>query len=160
MCDQFLVSWPRDIEPKLAWPDIQRPWSSGVLGYQVPPDTRVCLKSFQGKCSLVTWLMAWLHPHVKLCDLRFWTLIESCVPLNLFLTKCPACKILQSSSPAMWSLSQLRPRCCLYKNKTNATKIIFYYIKYIWVHNAAPLTEVLATWANAAGNKQGCTTKH
>ena len=29
-------------------------------------------------------------------------------------------------------------RCCLYKNKTNATEVIFHYMKCICVHNAAP----------------------
>jgi hypothetical protein len=93
-CDRFLVPWMRGIEPKLSWPDIQRPWSSRVVGYWVPPDTRVCLKSRQAKCSLVTRLMAWLLPHAKLCDLRFWMLIKSCLPPNLFSTKCLGCKML------------------------------------------------------------------
>jgi hypothetical protein len=106
-CEQFLVTWLRGIEPKLAWPDIQRHWSSRVLGYRVPPDTQVCLKPRQAKCSFVTRHMAWLLPLAKLCDLRFWMLIKSCVPPSLFSIKCLGCKMLQSSGPAMRSLSQL-----------------------------------------------------
>jgi hypothetical protein len=49
--------------------------------------------------------------------LRFLTLIESCVPLSLFLTKCPGCEVLQSSSPVMQSLSQLRRGFLLHKFK-------------------------------------------
>jgi hypothetical protein len=40
--------------------------------------------------------------------LMFWTLIESCISLSLLLTKYLGRKILQSSSPTIWSLSQLR----------------------------------------------------
>jgi hypothetical protein len=60
-CDQFLVPRPCGIEHELAWPDIQRPWSSMVIGYWVPPDTRLFLRSRQAKCSLVAlWLCgAW-----------------------------------------------------------------------------------------------------
>jgi hypothetical protein len=80
-CDQPLVPWPCDIELKL-------------FGYRVPLNTRVYLRSRQAKCSLVTWLIAWLLMHVKLCDLRFWMLLESCIPPSLFWTKCPGCKML------------------------------------------------------------------
>jgi hypothetical protein len=38
------------------------------------------------------------------------------------------------------------------QNETNTTEIIFHYMKHIWVHNTAPLTEVMATSANVAGN--------
>jgi hypothetical protein len=120
-CDQFLVPWPRDVDPELTWPGIRWPWSSRVVGYRVPPDTWIFLRSQQIKCPFVSRHMARLLLHAKLCNLRFLTLIESCVPPSLFWTMCPGCKILHSSSPAKQSLSQLRPRCCLYINKTNAT---------------------------------------
>jgi hypothetical protein len=116
-CGQFLVPWPHGIEPKLAWPDNRRPWSSMVVGYQVNSGAQVFLWPRQAKCSLVARCMAWLQLHVKLRNLRVRMLIESCVPPSLFQTKCPGCKMLQSSNPAMQSLSQLRWRCCLYKNK-------------------------------------------
>jgi hypothetical protein len=132
------VPWPCSIEPKLVWPDIRRPWPSRVVGYRVPLDTQVFLTSRQAKCSLVARRMAWLLPHVKLCDLRVWMLIMSYVPPSLFQTKCLGYKMLQSSNLAMQSLSQLRPRCCLYKNKRNAIEKIFHCMKHIWVHNAAP----------------------
>jgi hypothetical protein len=103
-CDQFLVPWPRGVDPDLAWPGFQRPWSSRVVGYWVPSNTRIFLRSQQVKCSLVTQHMAWLLPHMKLCNLRFWTLIESCVPPSLFWIKCSGYKMLQSSSSAMQSL--------------------------------------------------------
>jgi hypothetical protein len=35
-CDQFLVPWPRNIKPKLAWPDIRRPWSSSAVWVPSP----------------------------------------------------------------------------------------------------------------------------
>jgi hypothetical protein len=68
--------------------------------------------------------------------LRFWTLIESCVPPSLLPTKCLDCKMLQSSNPA----------CEVFHNwgadvvvqvETNTTEIIFHCRKNIWVHNAA-----------------------
>jgi hypothetical protein len=85
-------------------------------------------------------------------------LIESCVPPNLFLTKCPSCKILQSSSPAMQSLSQPRPICCCTKDKMNTMQVIFHYMK-TYKYIMQPLTKVLASWVNAAGNNQKCTKK-
>jgi hypothetical protein len=110
-CEQFLVPWPCSIEPELTWPGIRRPWSFRVVGYRVPPDTQISLKSQQVKCSLVMWHIAWLLSHAKLYNMRF----------CLLQTKCLGCKMLQSSSLAMWSLWQLRSRCWLYRNKTNAT---------------------------------------
>jgi hypothetical protein len=110
----------------------------GLLGYRVPQHTQVCLISRQAKCSLVTWHMAWLLMHAKLCDMRFWTLIESCKPPSLFSTKCSGCKMLQSSSPAMRSLSQLRPKCCCTKDKVNIAHVIFHYMTHIWIQNVAP----------------------
>jgi hypothetical protein len=109
--------------------------------YQVPSDTWVCLRSCQAKCSLVAQLMAWLLVHAKPWDLRFWTLIEPCIPPSLLPTKCLGYKMLQSSSPAMWSLSQLMSRCCLHKNETNTVEVIFHYMKCIWVHDVAPWLE-------------------
>jgi hypothetical protein len=44
-------------------------------------------------------------------------------------------------------------------NNTNATEVIFHYMKCIRVHNATPLTEVLASRTDAAGNKQKYTIK-
>jgi hypothetical protein len=57
-CHQFLVPWPRGVEPELAWPGIRRTWSFRVVGYWVPLDTQIFLRSRQAKCSLVAQCMA------------------------------------------------------------------------------------------------------
>jgi hypothetical protein len=57
-------------------------------------------------------------------------LTESCVLLSLLPTKCLGCKMLQSSSPVMRSLSHMREEFCC-TSLTNTTEIIFYYRKYM-----------------------------
>jgi hypothetical protein len=69
--------------------------------------------------------------------LRFRMLTESCALLSLLPTECSGCEMLQSCSPAIRSLSQMRDEFCC-TSLTNIAEIIFHYRKYIWVHNTAP----------------------
>jgi hypothetical protein len=80
---------------------------SELQGYQVLLDTWVSLRSSRAQCPSAVRHMAWQLNMWSREILRFWTLNESCVPPNLLLTKCLNYKMLQSSSPVIWSLSQL-----------------------------------------------------
>jgi hypothetical protein len=62
--------------------------------------------------------------------LRFRILIESCALLILLLTKCLCYNMLQSYSPAMQSLPQMRDKYCC-TGVTNTIEIIFHYRKCI-----------------------------
>jgi hypothetical protein len=102
-CDHFLMSCPRGIEPRLTWPDIRRPLSTWVAW--VPSHC-----GYSGFSQITPGLVLFGHTAhgltTRACGAvryEFWMLIESCIPPSLFPSKCPGCKMLQSSSPAMRS---------------------------------------------------------